>query len=155
MICLTKVRRRCSIPGRAQANAFVDAARIWQTDRIVPLIGMARNPATRPAAQARSDAERSGGVAGYTVAAITRIEHASAESLRIIAVSNHIALKTNLFALNAEVEGRPRGRRLPRLRGRRVRGRRPGTAIAQRGARRAARHHHQQQSGRSQPCAGR
>ena len=39
-------------PGQRQrASAFMDAARTWQTTKIAPLIALARDPATRPAAQ--------------------------------------------------------------------------------------------------------
>ncbi len=34
-----------------RARAFMDAARVWQTDKIAPMIAMSRDPATRPAAQ--------------------------------------------------------------------------------------------------------
>lgn len=60
--------------------------------------------ASRLAADARGNSDRSGAIVGEAVSAMERIESASVEISKIINVIDEIAFQTNLLALNAGVE---------------------------------------------------
>ena len=80
-------------------------------------------------ATATSDADHSGQVVRHAVEAMNAIEQSAGQISQIIGVIDEIAFQTNLLALNAGVEAARAGDAGRGLRGRGVRGARPGPAL--------------------------
>lgn len=86
------------------ANLEETAAALEEVTKTMKRSAADGKQASGVAAQAREDAERSGGVVDRAVAAMGEIESSAHQIARIIGVIDEIAFQTNLLALNAGVE---------------------------------------------------
>jgi methyl-accepting chemotaxis protein len=86
------------------ANLEETVAALDEITTAVTQTAQGSNRARNVVAAAKTDAEKSGGVAQEAIAAMSKIEESSTQISQIIGVIDEIAFQTNLLALNAGVE---------------------------------------------------